>query len=142
MQIQPIQTNQTTNNCRKPNFKMRMLNDPRGHYIRLWSNETKDEYFKNTLKQFLDKQKNHVLEIINVYESREANNLHRLGTNYDVINHTTGKSGTIFVFMKPQLSNLFKGIMKNEELFETDELTDLYKQSVVQMERENTISSV
>ena len=43
MKVQSIQTNQTTNNCRKPNFKMRMLNDPRCHYIRLWSNETKDE---------------------------------------------------------------------------------------------------
>jgi len=85
MQVQSIQANQTTNNCRKPCFKAYFVNDAKGYFNNLWYHSPKTAEAKAEISAFTNNHKNHKLEIVNIEKDNEDY------LYYHIFNHHTGK---------------------------------------------------
>lgn len=119
MQVQSIQANQTTNNCRKPCFKAQFKQDAKGLFNTLWANATKDTGLELEIEK-LAKKPNHSLELIDSHDIGVKNNCY-----YKVLNLFNGKvkeynTAKYSLTNHYSLYSLIRQINEDEKLFDDD----------------------
>lgn len=88
MQVQSIQI---TNDCQKPCFKAKFIEDYNGYISRVCNNAKMTKALKRNMDIFSKKFPKTQLEILNVEQNKMT-----AGYVYDVYNHSTGKIKHIF----------------------------------------------
>ena len=134
MQVQSIQANQTTNNCRKPCFKAHFVNDVNGNFRHLWETSNKDKVLEQKIEAFASKYKEHALEIIGVkdgsaYVGSGWDRQQVFGRYYKLFNHFNGKFFEYFVnsLDNARLFNLLNNIEKDDRIFTNDYTAKPYR---------------
>jgi len=87
MQVQAIEANQTTNNCRKPCFKAKFIEDYNGYIHTACNKANVTKNLKKNIKTFSELFPQTQLEILDVLKNEITS-----GYMYYIYNHATGKA--------------------------------------------------
>jgi len=121
MQVQSIQT---TNDCRKPCFKARFVNDSKNILARIWNSSIMTNKLENDIDIFVKKHPEHSLEIISADGAKFSL------VYYTILNQYTGKVCQYLcedIPIKDTLSFLLEKINKDEDLFENNQKSKSYR---------------